>query len=57
MRERIREEWPSATVELIESGGGAFEVERDGTLVFSKNATGRHTTWDELRALLADASA
>jgi selenoprotein W-related protein len=28
-------------VELISSGGGVFEVEIDGDLVFSKKATGR----------------
>ncbi|MBN2414023.1 Rdx family protein [candidate division KSB1 bacterium] len=28
-------------VELIKSGGGVFEVRRDGELIFSKKSTGR----------------
>jgi predicted Rdx family selenoprotein len=40
-------------VELIESGGGVFEVARDGKPIFSKKATGRHPTWDEIRDALA----
>lgn len=31
-------------IELIPSGGGVFEVEADGRLVYSKKATGRHCT-------------
>jgi len=33
---------------LIESGGGAFEVRKDGKLVFSKKATGRFPDNKEL---------
>ena len=29
-------------VTLVPSGGGVFEVDVDGTLVYSKKATGRH---------------
>jgi len=35
-------------VELIASGGGVFEVEADGHLVYSKRATGRHCTEQEV---------
>ena len=34
--------------ELIPSGGGAFEVIVDGKLVYSKKATGRHCTEEEI---------
>jgi selT/selW/selH-like putative selenoprotein len=34
-------------VELIESSGGAFEVYRDGRLLFSKKQLGRFPTDDE----------
>lgn len=36
-------------MELIESSGGVFEVTVDGTLIYSKKATGRHAEWDEVR--------
>lgn len=38
---------------LIPGGGGAFEVKVDGELVYSKLKTGRHTSSDELRPLIA----
>ena len=52
MEARIREEFPDASVELIESGGGVFEVEKDGELIYSKKATGRHAEWDVVRGRL-----
>ncbi len=55
MEARIREEFPDATVELIECSGGVFEVEKDGALVYSKKATGRHAEWDEVRRGLRSA--
>lgn len=33
-----------AEIELIKSGGGVFEIERDGVLVFSKKRLGRFPT-------------
>lgn len=54
MEARIREEFPHATVALIESDGGVFEVTKDGELIYSKKATGRHPDWDEVRARLAE---
>jgi selenoprotein W-related protein len=35
---------------LIPSRGGVFEVTIDGDLVYSKKATGRHATYDEIAA-------
>ncbi|MCU0491298.1 MAG: Rdx family protein [Chloroflexaceae bacterium] len=35
---------PIEELTLIPSGGGCFEVTIDGELVYSKNATGKHTT-------------
>ena len=33
---------------LIPSGGGRFEVEVDGNLVYSKLATGQHAEYDDV---------
>ena len=43
----------AAEVTLVKSGGGVFEIERDGDLVFSKKAKGRFPTDDELTRLTA----
>jgi selenoprotein W-related protein len=37
---------------LLPSSGGAFEVEVDGELVYSKKATGRHTEYQEIAELI-----
>ena len=34
--------------ELIRSGGGVFEVKKDGQLIFSKRALGRFPTTEEI---------
>ncbi len=34
---------------LVSSSGGAYEVNVDGTLVYSKFATKRHATYPEVR--------
>jgi len=52
MEARIRDEFPDATVELIESSGGVFEVEKDGELIYSKKSTGRHAEWEDVRHTL-----
>ncbi len=39
-------------IDLIRSGGGVFEVELDGTLIYSKTATGRHCTHEEIFAAI-----
>jgi selenoprotein W-related protein len=41
------------SVELIPSSGGAFEVEVDGDLIFSKKATERHPAAPEIKKLIA----
>jgi selT/selW/selH-like putative selenoprotein len=35
-------------IDLVRSGGGAFEVVLDGRLLFSKKAVGRHCNHDEI---------
>jgi selT/selW/selH-like putative selenoprotein len=40
-----------AEVELVEGGGGIFDITVDGRLAFSKKSTGRFPTEDDLRAL------
>ena len=35
-------------MELVRSGGGVFEVSRDGELIFSKKALKRHAIWEEI---------
>lgn len=52
MEARIKETYPDAEVELIESGGGVFEVVKDGELIYSKKRTGRHAEWEDVRARL-----
>lgn len=41
-----------ASLKLIPSGGGRFEVVVNGKLVYSKLSTGRHTTPEEVIALI-----
>jgi selT/selW/selH-like putative selenoprotein len=48
----LREPYPDATVRLIESSGGLFEVSVDGELVFSKRALGRHAAPGEVVRLI-----
>ncbi len=40
------------SLELIPSSGGAFEVEVDGDLVFSKKAVERHPAAPEIKKLI-----
>ena len=35
---------------IIPSKGGVFEVTVDGDLIYSKKATGRHATYEEVAA-------
>jgi selT/selW/selH-like putative selenoprotein len=44
----IKQEFPDAVVELIESVGGVFEVIADGRLIFSKKQSGRHADWEDI---------
>ncbi len=48
----LREAYPQATVTLTPTGGGKFELLVDGTLVFSKEALGRHLLPGEAMALI-----
>jgi hypothetical protein len=48
----IRDAFPDARVELISSGGGRFEVVRDGHPVFEKSKLGRHASPGEVVRLL-----
>jgi selT/selW/selH-like putative selenoprotein len=44
---------PSAAISLRRSGGGVFEMRVDDRLAFSKKATGRFPTSEELAGLFA----
>jgi len=48
----IKQEFPDAEVELISSGGGVFEVCKDGELIFSKKETGRFPEHEEVLSKL-----
>jgi selT/selW/selH-like putative selenoprotein len=48
----IRKTNPAAHVTLRKSGGGVFEITVDGRLAYSKKATGRFPTEDEVRSAL-----
>ena len=50
MRDDLEERF-GASVDLIEGRGGVFEIARDGALVFSKSATGRFPSNDEVENL------
>ncbi len=52
MAAELRREFPDATVELIPSRGGRFEVVRDGLPVFEKSKIGRHAWPGEVVGLL-----
>ena len=52
MAAEIRDAFPSAQVELIPSGGGRFEVKRDGQPVFEKSKLGRHAMPGEVVRLI-----
>ncbi len=41
-------------MQLIAAGGGLFEVEVDGNLIYSKASTGRHAEDGELVRLFAE---
>jgi selenoprotein W-related protein len=50
----IGKTFPEADVQLIPSGGGRFEVMRDGVPVFQKSKVGRHAQPGEVVRLLAE---
>jgi selT/selW/selH-like putative selenoprotein len=50
----LRSRYDGIEVELIKSSGGAFEIRRDGDLVFSKHRVGRFPEDEEVYAALDD---
>lgn len=44
----IKKAHPKSEIELIESGGGVFEVKKDGRLIFSKKKEGRFPSEEEI---------
>ena len=44
---------PSAEIRLRKSGGGVFEITVDGKLAYSKKATGRFPTDEEVLGTVA----
>jgi predicted Rdx family selenoprotein len=48
----LEKEFPGAKISLKPSGGGRFEVSRDGTPVFEKSKLGRHARPGEVAQLL-----
>jgi selT/selW/selH-like putative selenoprotein len=48
LADALKERYEDLDVELIGSGGGAFEVTVDARLIYSKLATGRHATHEEI---------
>ena len=42
-----------AEIELVKSSGGVFEITLDGGLVYSKKATGRFPTPEEVESIAA----
>jgi len=52
LKAELEKNFPGVTVELIESSGGVFEVEKDGELIFSKKNLGRFPEHEEIFAKL-----
>ena len=52
MGEYLEEKF-NADIELVESGGGVFEITVDGALAFSKRKEGRFPSEEELMGLSA----
>lgn len=48
MKATLEKHFPALKVELIKSGGGVFEVADNGTEIFSKKATGRFPSDEEI---------
>ena len=51
----MRERYPEATIEMIPSGRGRFEVTVDGSPIYEKSKLGRHAKPGEIVQLLAKA--
>ena len=48
----MKQAFPESDVQLLDSSGGAFEVEINGTLIFSKKSLGRHAEPGEVLGLI-----
>jgi len=48
LKSDIEKNFPGTKVTLKESGGGVFEVEKDGVLIFSKRKLGRFPDHQEI---------
>jgi selT/selW/selH-like putative selenoprotein len=48
----LKQAFPGSEIQFLESSGGAFEVEVDGTLVYSKKSNGRHANPGEVLDLV-----
>jgi len=55
LAENLLVKWPSeiASLTLIPSDGGVYEVEMDDRLIYSKKRTGRHAQAGEVESLFA----
>ena len=51
----LKQAFPDSDIQMLDSSGGAFEVEVDGTLVFSKHSLGRHANQGEVLELVTAA--
>jgi selT/selW/selH-like putative selenoprotein len=52
LAEQLEARYGDIEVELRPSGGGAFEIRREGELIFSKHRLGRFPADDEIFAIL-----
>jgi len=52
LKSDIEKDFHGTEVTLKESGGGVFEVEKDGVLIFSKRKLGRFPDHEEIFAKL-----
>lgn len=52
MKAALEKKFSSVDIELIESGGGVFEVVCDGKLIFSKKKLGRFPEHSEIIDML-----
>jgi selT/selW/selH-like putative selenoprotein len=48
LKAALEKAFPDIEIELIKSKGGAFEIRRDGALVFSKKQAGRFSSNQEI---------
>lgn len=48
MKAALEKAFPGIAIELIKSKGGAFEIRREGSLIFSKKETGRFPSHAEI---------